>query len=146
MNFEIPGADAGQRLNLGWLYLPTRKTDIQLPQLAELPETIARRLVVAPEWLIGEIVNNNLEVRTSVSIDFETGAAKSGALFTYEAIPRAALFMFQVVIDSHRCGGDCPPEKVEQVVRAGLELFPTLGMGGMNTRGFGRVKIMIAEQ
>ena len=145
VNFDMPGNQ--QRLNIGWLYLAARKeAAIQLPAVQGLPAGIAERLVVAPEWLYAEIVNNNLEVRTSVSIDFETGAAKSGALFTYEAVPRSALFAFDVVIDTHRCQGDGEANKVEQVVRNGLSLFETLGMGGMNTRGFGRVKILFADQ
>lgn len=143
VNFDMPGNQ--QRLNLGWLYLDARKESaLQLPAMEGLPAEIAKRLVVAPEWLFSEIVNSNLEVRTSVSIDFETGAAKTGALFTYEAVPRSALFAFDVVIDVHRCRSDGEAEKVEQVVRNGLNLFETLGMGGMNTRGFGRVKILFA--
>jgi CRISPR-associated protein Cmr4 len=45
----------------------------------------------------GTLVNDNMEVRTLVSIDPETGAAKDTALFTYEAIPRGALLWFEVI-------------------------------------------------
>jgi CRISPR-associated protein Cmr4 len=48
------------------------------------------------------VVNSNLEVRTSVSIDPKTGAAEKGALFTYEAIPRAAFLWLDVVVDDYR--------------------------------------------
>ena len=41
-------------------------------------------------------------MRTSVSIDPLTGAAKEGALFTYEAIPRAAWLWCDLVEDDYR--------------------------------------------
>jgi len=41
--------------------------------------------------LFGHVVNNNLEVRTSTAISPITGASVEGALFTYEAIPRATI-------------------------------------------------------
>ena len=139
-SFDVPD----NKLNLGWLYLNTEKREISLsgeaqnlPQLTE----INNRLVVAPEYLFSEIVNNNLEVRTSVSIDFETGAAKSGALFTYEAIPRSTLLAFDLVINTFRCNSDHPVEKVWEIVVSGFELFKVMGLGGMNTRGFGRMKV-----
>jgi len=136
------------RINLGWLYmnLDTSKADkIRLPEdvlNTTIGKKISKRLIIAPEWLFAEIVNSNLEVRTSVSIDFETGAADPGALFTYEAIPRATLFSFDVIIDEYRCNGNITKEKVEKVVKSGLKLFESLGIGGMNTRGFGRIKVL----
>ena len=106
--------------------------------------------------MFSQIVNSNLEVRTSVSIDPTTGAAKEGALFTYEALPRAALLWCDVVEDDYRTGN--MPWPVSQthaskalggtwnrsldVVKAGLELAEHLGIGGMGTRGFGRIKLL----
>ncbi len=143
-------AQDSDRINLGWLYM---KLDTSEAEKIKLPEEvlntkigkkISERLIIAPEWLFAEIVNSNLEVRTSVSIDFETGAADPGALFTYEAIPRATLFSFDVVIDEYRCNSDegITKQKVEVVVKSGLKLFEPLGLGGMNTRGFGRIKVL----
>jgi CRISPR-associated protein Cmr4 len=141
VNFDLPGG--ATRLNLGWLYLKAEKdTALKLPEIKGLPPGIGSRLVLAPEWLYPEIVNNNLEVRTSVAISFDTGAAKSGALFTYEAVPRTALFAFDVVIDAFRCPESHSQETVKEIVESGLGLFKTLGMGGMNTRGFGRLQII----
>jgi CRISPR-associated protein Cmr4 len=57
---------------------------------------IKERLVVVHDNIFPAIVNSNLETRTSVSIDFETGAAAEGRLFTYEATPRGTLFRGQV--------------------------------------------------
>lgn len=141
VNFALP--DGTNRLNLGWLLLDAHHDEeLALPQIVDLPQAISKRLVLAPEWIYPEIVNNNLEVRTSVAISFETGAAKPHALFTYEAVPRTSLFLFELVIDAFRCTEDHSQDKVQQVVSSGLKLFETLGMGGMNTRGFGRLKIM----
>lgn len=138
-SFKAPGG----KLNLGWLYLDCAEKAISLPAGTGDSDPLKRikeRLVVAPDYLFPEIVNSNLEVRTSVSIDFETGAAADSALFTYEAVPRATLFAFDVAVDTFRCraGED---ESVREVVSKGFALFETLGMGGMNTRGFGRMRI-----
>ena len=118
-----------------------------------------------------------MEVRTSVSIDPETGAAADKALFTYEAIPRSAILWLDVVEDDFKGAKDrhfprtenkCKVEEVEKengakedrytdnagnplgngevwekpldVVTAGIKLAKLLGVGGMGTRGFGRVR------
>jgi CRISPR-associated protein Cmr4 len=141
-SFDVPGG----KLNLGWLYLPCTRADIPFPvqEADDTPQVAAirERLVVAPDYLFSEIVNNNLEVRTSVSIDFDTGSAKPGALFTYEAIPRATLIAFDLVVDAYRCPETLSAEKVWEVANLGLERFQLLGLGGMNTRGFGRIKVI----
>lgn len=140
-NFEPPD----NRLNLGWLFLPCEKRDFKLPSIftqAPVLKKMADKIVIAPDYLFPEIVNTNLEVRTSVKIDFRTGAAENKALFTYEAIPRAALLSFDVVVDVDRCTDAFPAEKVRQVVNGGLQRFESLGLGGMNTRGFGRMKVI----
>jgi CRISPR-associated protein Cmr4 len=106
--------------------------------------------VLVSDKLFSQIVNSNLEVRTSVSIDPRTGAAAEGALFTYEALPRATWLWLDVVEDDYRNGFPASDPKAQQfqhkrpldVVRAGLELAEYLGIGGMGTRGFGRVKLM----
>lgn len=147
-NFDIPEVNGEKRLNLGWLYFPVEKKDFQLSnsfgQNGPIKH-INEKLVLVPEWLFNEIVNSNLEVRTSVSIDFETGAAESKALFTYEAIPRGALFAFDVIVDEFRCNETYTSEKVTTIVNNGMKYFKSLGIGGMNTRGFGRVKVLNLE-
>ncbi|MFN3743006.1 MAG: RAMP superfamily CRISPR-associated protein, partial [Anaerolineales bacterium] len=127
------------------------------------------RLVLVSDKLFSQIVNSNLEVRTSVSIDPKTGAAAEGALFTYEALPRATWLWFDVVEDDYRKdnqkpwpvkkkflrkgadgkGGENAGEDLGEtwerpfdVVCAGLKLAEYLGIGGMGTRGFGRIKLM----
>jgi CRISPR-associated protein Cmr4 len=137
-----------EHLNLGWLMLPKEAGEFALPS-AVLPE-IKERAVLVSDKLFGQIVNSNLEVRTSVSIDPETGAAKEGALFTYEAIPRAAILWLDVVEDDFIKKFPTDNEKAKgmkhtrplDVVRAGLSLAEHLGIGGMGTRGFGRVRLL----
>jgi CRISPR-associated protein Cmr4 len=140
-SFDIPG----KKLNLGWLYLDVEKKDISLPeQVGNSPQTgeVRKRLVICPQYLFSEIVNNNLEVRTSVSIDFNTGAAKPHKLFTYEAIPRGTLLAFDLAVDSYRCDESHPVDRVWEIAESGLKLFEVMGLGGMNTRGFGRIKVI----
>lgn len=137
-------------LNLGWLMLPKTDTPFTLPEtIPGIPNPIRERAVLVCDKLFGQIVNSNLEVRTSVSIDPVTGAASDGALFTYEAIPRAALLWLDVVEDdfSSKFPGDhARARQLEHgrpldIVSAGLALAEMLGIGGMGTRGFGRVRI-----
>jgi len=167
----------GDKLNLGWLLLPTVKgLQITAPEeISGRPEwqVIAPRIVLASAKVFSQIVNSNLDVRTSVSINPETGAAEDGALFTYEAIPRAAWLWCDVVQDNYRELNSKPDEKENNtfqqtdrqynsetgeerkgeglgetwdgpmdVVKAGCRLIEHLGIGGMGTRGFGRMRLL----
>jgi len=143
----------GNYLNLGWLYLEVEEPGDSLsinPNLKfgnfELKE---EDIVIVPETLFSHIVNSNLEVRTSVSIDPITGAAKEGALFTSEAIPRGTIFYGEIRIFDKRAfeyieGKLRPLPGSEQLISAlndSKQFYETLGIGGMTTRGFGRLKI-----
>jgi len=100
-------------------------------------------IVIVPDNLISQIINSNLEVRTSVSIDPITGAAKEKALFTSEAIPRGTIF-YGEIRGFKREGADNLP-KLECVFEAlddSKQYFNTLGIGGMTTRGFGRLEVL----
>ena len=153
-------APKGQ-LNLGWLLLESNGKELTLhgmPDAWQADEwnAVKDRTVLVSDKLFGQIVNANLEVRTSVSINPQTGAAEEGALFTYEAIPRSAFLVSDVVEDAFRLdpflraektakkheleGG--PWERPLDVAQAGLELIEWLGVGGMGTRGFGRMRIV----
>lgn len=174
-----------KNLNLGWLMVEKESDLINNERLAKLPDIVKNRIVLVSDKLFSQVVNSSLEVRTSVSIDPETGAAESGALFTYEAIPRAVFLWMDVIVDDYRDrklwqndgivwkydgekkktngvyepGGEPlypDPAKPEQplmennkpkgwrspldVVAAGLECAEHLGIGGMGTRGFGRIR------
>lgn len=155
----------GGKLNLGWLMLTSGSDGFSLEEkLDNVPDEIKKRAVLVSSKWFGRIVNDNLEVRTSVSIDPATGAAADGALFTYEAIPRSAVLAFDVMFNDPKfycIGGKQPlsgqecaeapssPDQgqnglktVKQTVEKGLALFEVLGVGGMNTRGMGRLKIV----
>ncbi len=177
-------------LNLGWLMLEKEDNWTPPSELKnKLPEPVKNRMVLVSPKLFSQIVNSNLEVRTSVAINPETGAVEEGALFTYEAIPRATFLWFDVVVDDFRNkkpwgnsgivwkaykeekngkiiwhdndkrGGPLYPDHTNtnkpqkdkknkdigwyspiDVVKAGLEWAEHLGIGGMGTRGFGRIK------
>jgi len=148
-------------INLGWLYLEvdsTNKLDTKMESLKtqfkfdnfQLDDT---NIIVVPEGLFSQIVNSNLEVRTSVSIDPITGAAKEGALFTSEAIPRGTILYGNVrIFDKSGFNGidsklDPLPEasKLECALKESKHFFETLGIGGMTTRGFGRLKVIFGK-
>jgi CRISPR-associated protein Cmr4 len=164
-----------KELNLGWLlFTATKGLTITPPNIGAW-SAIADRVGLVTPKLFSQIVNSNLEVRTSVSIDPKTGAAESGALFTYEAIPRTTWLWSDVVEDDYRTNGDgtsafhqtskqCKIEQNEKgekvykenegeplgetwnrpldVVKAGMKLIEYLGVGGMGTRGFGRMRLV----
>ena len=136
------------KLNLGWLLLDIARSDLNLDsRLLEGPEweTVHDRVVLVSNKLFGQIVNANLEVRTSVSINPLTGAAEEGALFTYEAIPRSAFLVSDVVKDDFRQhpedDQDGWPDPLN-VAHGGLQMIEWLGVGGMGTRGFGRMRVV----
>jgi CRISPR-associated protein Cmr4 len=153
------GVKVSGKLNLGWLMLEAQtglelkpeRFDTRLQDAlrqTEMQEILSRAVLVSNK-MFGHIVNDNLEVRTSVSIDPQTGAAAEGALYTYEALPRASVLAFDVVVSDpkyYRIGNKIPLdgdiEAVKDAVRKGAALFESLGVGGMSTRGMGRLKVL----
>ncbi len=95
------GLKTYQYINLGWLMVK-KGGELALDKLPELPAQVKERVVLISDKLFSQVINSNLEVRTSVSISPETGAAETGALFTYEAIPRATFLWMDVVVDDYR--------------------------------------------
>lgn len=149
------------KLNFGWLMLKKGdgwgniKDDLKN---SNVPEGIKQRIVLVSDSLFPLIVNSNLEVRSSVSIDPQTGTAEEGALFTYEAIPRGTVLKFDITYNSGKTfkvggmelktegNGDVGTSWVKIQVEKGLAQFETLGIGGMGTRGMGRLKILNLEK
>jgi len=144
-------------LNLGWLMLNRGgQVTVNAPTNWQTDRwnAIENKIALVHESIFSHIVNSNLEVRTSVSINPETGAAEDKALFTYEAIPRATFLTAEVVLDDYRAKfesvsqnkNSLPSNAVWQspldVLDAGLRLIEWLGVGGMGTRGFGRIAIV----
>ncbi|AEG59450.1 type III-B CRISPR module RAMP protein Cmr4 [Desulforamulus ruminis] len=151
-------------LNLGWLMMEVGGgVSVQAPSNWNNEtrwKAIADHLVLVKESIFSQIVNSNLEVRTSVAIDPERGAAEEGALFTYEALPRATFLTAEVVLDDDRMDWPLKTEERQRktfkdkalpggcwngplaVVQSGLRLIEWLGVGGMGTRGFGRMAMI----
>ncbi|RLI70564.1 type III-B CRISPR module RAMP protein Cmr4, partial [Archaeoglobales archaeon] len=146
----ITNLDTPENLNFGWLLLERDKgktIDSQNWNLNRIPEEITNRIVVVSDNLFPQIVNSNLEVRMSVAIDPERGAAEEGALFTYEAIPRGTVFWFDAVYQNPSyfpalSNLNISLGNIENTVKDGLSLFKFLGVGGMGSRGFGRLEIL----
>jgi len=106
-------------LNLGWLMVE-RDGDFPAVSWPEgIPEQIRKRVVLVSDKLFSQIVNSNLEVRTSVAINPDTGAAEEGALFTYEAIPRATVLWMDVVVND--CRDKFPTKKQWQEICQNVE-------------------------
>ncbi len=141
--YAIKGIDTDKPLNLGWLLLKVEKVgngkEVVLPSKID---KWVKRIILVSEKLFSHIVNDNLEVRTSVKIDPETGTAEAGKLFTYEAIPRGTVFGFEVGVDKHRDGS----VDVNKILNAASSYFKFLGIGGMGTRGFGRIELAIEQK
>lgn len=150
---HVAQAQAGNPLNLGWLLLTTaclpEPVKEKLRTLADVPKHVRENVVVVSDKLFGHVVNSNLEVRTSVSIDPATGAAEDGALFTYEAIPRGTVLAWDITCRNpqHFQTGSNPravttTDDVFSKVAQAHELLAHLGIGGMGTRGMGRLRVL----
>lgn len=141
-------------LNLGWLLLSTdmipEAVQGAIDELKNVPEHIRSNVVVVSDKLFGHLVNSNLEVRTSVSIDPATGAAEDGALFTYEAIPRGTVLAWDVTCrnpshfkaDGKDVSVVTSAVGVFQKISKAHDLLAQLGIGGMGTRGMGRLRVL----
>ncbi len=141
----------GKSLNLGWLLLEVDTLTVNLDaSLAKVPKYIRNRVALVSDKLFSHVVNSNLEVRTSVAIDASTGAAEEGALFTYEALPRSSVLCWDVICKypGHFQTADGPigavasPDDVHNVVMKGHPYLAALGIGGMGTRGMGRLRVL----
>jgi CRISPR-associated protein Cmr4 len=159
-----------ERLNAGWLYLPVGNkaiTDVTAATAWTLPgkslwanelAAICSRVLILDDQIFSLVVDDQLEVRTSVSIDPTTGAAADGALFTTEAIPRGTFLYFHVTAMNpsyfQNPGQQTPKEgkiefgasKIHEHVDLGFELLEYLGLGGSNTRGLGRMRVRAVAQ
>jgi len=154
---SLPQNNEGKKiLNFGWIMLEASNSinpenwqikkdtdDDEVANLTEILNRINKRVCVVSENVFRHIVNSNLETRTSVSINPITGAAESGALFTYEALPRGTVFILDVTYENPvNYMKDEPIEIVIGTVEKGFKLFSSLGIGGMGTRGFGKIEII----
>lgn len=148
----VKGINTVKYLNLGWLLLEVKNVtdgkEIVLP--SEIDKWV-KKIVVVSDKLFSHIVNDNLEVRTSVRINPETGAAVEGALFTYEAMPRGTVLGFEIGVDNamakkRSIDDNIDDNIVNNIITAVSIYIRNLGIGGMGTRGFGRIELMIEER
>lgn len=136
--YLLKGFTNSKPLNLGWLMLDTKGvSDGKELVLSKKINDFAKRIVAVSDKLFSHIINDNLEVRTSVKINPETGTAEEGALFTYEAIPRGTIFGFEIVKDRRKGNKDI----VDPLIEATFPYLKLIGVGGMGTRGFGRIDV-----
>lgn len=128
--------------------LGTLTVDADQTSVAPLKTILEHKKIVAvTDQLFSKLVNENLEVRTSVAINPFTGTAEKGALYRYEALPRASLLLGSVGIAttgwSHveEKGWESP----EQTLKHGLDPLAITGLGRMGSRGFGRMQYVLEE-
>lgn len=158
--YLLEPTNSNSPLNLGWLMLPimglkkevVNKIQEKLQDL-KVPDYVIEKVGVVSDDLFAHVVNSNLEVRTSVSINPETGAAEDGALFTYEALPRTTFIYWEIVcknpnhyrINSKPVSFKQNPqmEDVHDITQKAHPFFEHLGIGGMGTRGMGRIKVLV---
>jgi CRISPR-associated protein Cmr4 len=146
-------------LNLGWLLLPVMtcgqfQNIVQNLQKLGVPEYICERLALVPDRLFSHIVNSNLEVRTSVAINPATGAAEEHALFSYEALPRGTVLAWEIIaknpqyfrIEGKQISAVSTPDDVHGKVKLAHPYLKSLGIGGMGTRGMGRLRVLFSDQ
>ncbi len=158
--YHLGEADKKGKIKIGWLYIDVENLAVEKSKLDGLAgksewQLLEQKIYMVSDKLFTQIVNDNLETRTSVAINPETGAAEDQALFTYEAIPRATWLISKVIQDDFKSTGfrtameNCQVnDRVKDwkspmdVVKAGFKVIEYLGIGGMTTRGFGRMKII----
>lgn len=138
------------RASLGTFLLNSKPGQMALPDGlgtgASLPglDFVQSRLILVHPDLFSSLINLNLETRTSVVIDFATGTAADRLLFTYEATPRGTLFAGSLELDDERF-----PEladKASSMLKDALPLAFQWGIGGMTTRGFGKMRHLLIEE
>lgn len=137
--YILQGLGGIESINLGWLLLEVKRADGNGTKVKVPSKLSDKNIVVVSEKLFSHIVNDNLEVRTSVRIDPDTGAAKEGALFTYEAIPRGAVIGFEIGRDVRKASNN---SDVSELLSKTYPYLKVLGLGGMGTRGFGRLEVL----
>ncbi len=151
--------EPGHPLNLGWLLLETRQCS-EMGQITShlaslgVPDYIRDRLALVPDRLFAHIVNSNLEVRTSVSINPETGAAEDKALFSYEALPRGTVLVWDIIaknpqhfrVNGRSITAVSSPDEVYKKAKQAHDYLKYLGVGGMGTRGMGRMEVVCEDE
>lgn len=148
----------GDTINLGWLNLKRASSKDDATGLEKIlqsstgnimiPQVITHRLIMVSDYIFSNVVNDNLEVRTSVAIDPKTGTAIDGALFSYEAIPRATILKLNITVNDPHLFNKNQFEKKDilETIIKGMNYIECFGIGGMTTRGMGRMKFFFEQE
>lgn len=117
---------------------------------------VYKNIAVLNENALFSLVNYFTSSMTSVSIDPQSGQARSGALFEIEHINRWSLLAFEVTFmnpvsrginefvntkNPHMPTISATIDKLIWVVESGLEKIRYYGIGGKRSRGYGRVNV-----
>ena len=116
-------------------------TDRTFPSKEYWPHII-KHCVLLDETSFYRLVETCLERRTCNRVDQDTGTVADGALFSYEALPRASLLSSRIhagnPFTGNIDGNYASPFAVCELAREG---FARMGIGGMQTRGLGSLLV-----
>ena len=151
-----------QKLRVGWISISdiaNSSDDEQIQKLLdalrnskeqlnfptkEYWQHIVSNTVLLEEKNFYRLVETCLERRTCNRVDQETGTVANGALFSYEALPRASLLCSKIYAEKSLPGtveGFASPLEVCNLAKEG---FARMGIGGMQTRGLGSLLIELS--
>lgn len=135
-------ANSGNNKHVQEMVDALRNSKLKFPT-EEYWQHIVSNTVLLDEKNFYRLVETCLERRTCNRVDQETGTVANGALFSYEALPRASLLCSRIFAEksfSVDCGHDSPVE----VCKLAQEGFARMGIGGMQTRGLGSLLIELS--
>lgn len=113
-----------------------RNSKLKFPT-KEYWQHIVSKTVLLDEKNFYRLVETCLERRTCNRVDQDTGTVANGALFSYEALPRASLLCSRIFAEKSlpsAVDGFASPLEVCKLAKEG---FARMGIGGMQTRGLG---------
>uniref|UniRef100_UPI0040567442 type III-B CRISPR module RAMP protein Cmr4 n=1 Tax=Candidatus Electrothrix sp. TaxID=2170559 RepID=UPI0040567442 len=108
---------------------------------------IVNNAVLLDENNFYRLVETCLERRTCNRVDQETGTVAQGALFSYEALPRASLLCSRIFAEKAFSGTvDYGYTSPVEVCKLSGEGFARMGIGGMQTRGLGSLLVELSSR
>ncbi len=139
-------SSSNTNIAIGWVSFKQLQNNELFSKIQNISylKQFAKDILVINEDVFSFLVNNNLEVRTSTRIDHKTGSVIDGALFTYEAIPRSTVFSLEINIFNYDYfnNQNVQIQYIKDRLDKALQMLEIVGLGGMNTRGFGRMKLL----
>jgi CRISPR-associated protein Cmr4 len=146
-------------LRVGWIHMSGIKSTTKEPQIQLVLDAlrnatdrafpsndywrhIIKHTVLLDDTSFYRLVETCLERRTCNRVDQDTGTVADGALFSYEALPRASLLYTRIHANNSFTekidGNYASPLAVCELAREG---FARMGIGGMQTRGLGSLLV-----